>query len=66
VAVCRGGQEVFACTPKSEVRLYEGEKLISEYRNEDEEVRLFCMQKTGVEHRVITGWNDGTIRWLSV
>jgi hypothetical protein len=66
VTLCRSGQKIFACTPKSEIRLYDGEKLISEYRNTEEEARLYCMQKTNADHRIVTGWNDGTIRWLFV
>jgi hypothetical protein len=54
-----------ACTPKNEVRLFTGDKCVSEYKNREEDLRLYCMQHFGGERRVATGWNDGCIRWLN-
>lgn len=45
--------------------MYDGDKLMSEYRNQEEDVRLYCMQKSP-DNNLITGWNDGSVRWLTV
>lgn len=58
------GQRLFACTPKNEIRMFEGDKLVSEYRNQEEDLRLYCMQKSP-DNKIITGWNDGSVRWLN-
>lgn len=58
-------QHIIACTAKKDIRLYENSRCCSEHINQDEDLRLYCMQKCGKERRVVSGWNDGSLRYFS-